>query len=158
MTMNKSTDSIISKLNPSIAVSNILIEQSHTSHLSEEEKEFILEFQPQRSLIIYGTLAPGKPNHKIITHIKGEWKSATIKGKLENEGWGAAMGFFGFKHTTPEEATVIDCWVLISDELVANWKMLDDFEGAGYKRILTSYTLNNNETGVGYIYAVNEND
>jgi hypothetical protein len=35
---------------------------------------------------------------------------------------------------------------------------LDDFEGDGYRRILAKYELDNGETGVGYIYAINEKE
>jgi hypothetical protein len=37
-----------------------------------------------------------------------------------------------------------------------NWTMLDEFERAEYKRILAQYELTNGETGVGYIYGINE--
>lgn len=36
--------------------------------------------------------------------------------------------------------------------------MLDDFEGHGYRRILTEFELENGRAGVGYIYAVNEEE
>ena len=151
-----SVNNIVQQLNQKASISTIVIDQLNMFDLSEEEKAFILQYRPQNSLIIYGTLAPGKPNHKIIEHIKGEWIPSTIKGKLENKGWGAEMGFFGFKHASPVEASIIDCWVLLSDELVDNWKMLDEFEGPGYKRVLAEYTLQDNKNGVGYIYAINE--
>jgi gamma-glutamylcyclotransferase (GGCT)/AIG2-like uncharacterized protein YtfP len=44
-------------------------------------------------LFIYGTLAPGRSNHHIIEAISGEWRSAVVKGRLLNEGWGAASGY-----------------------------------------------------------------
>ena len=37
-------------------------------------------------LFVYGTLAPGKPNHHVISDVAGEWENATVKGTLVNEG------------------------------------------------------------------------
>jgi len=37
-------------------------------------------------LFIYGTLAPGRPNHHVVEDIPGNWEEATLKGTLLNEG------------------------------------------------------------------------
>ncbi|RFS18603.1 gamma-glutamylcyclotransferase [Emticicia sp. C21] len=113
-------------------------------------------YQPEKVLIVYGTLAPGKPNHSKIEHIKGEWEKIIVKGKLVKEGWGAELGYYGFTHAAPEEQITIEAYVLFSDELPANWQYLDDFEGNGYKRIIAKYELGNGKIGVGYIYAIND--
>jgi len=124
--------------------------------LSEVEKTFIKTYNPERSFIVYGTLAPDAPNHSVVEHIKGNWQPGIVRGSLENKGWGADMGYYGFMHTSIEEQKEIKVFVLFSDELVANWQMLDDFEGTGYKRILAKYELANGQIGVGNIYAINE--
>lgn len=149
-------EEIIKSLNTNENVSNIISDNLDNLKLEEHEKELIRKFQPEKKLIIYGTLAPGKPNYSKIEHIKGEWKKAVIKGVLQNKGWGAELGFYGFKHANADEQTTIEAQVLFSDELVANWPYLDDFEGDGYKRILARYELENGEAGAGYIYAINE--
>ena len=98
------------------------------------------------------------PNHSVVEHIKGNWQCGIVKGTLENKGWGADMGYYGFRQTDIEDQKQIKVLVLVSDELVANWKMLDDFEGSGYKRILAKYELANGQIGVGNIYAINDDN
>ena len=44
-------------------------------------------------LFVYGTLAPGRPNEHVLASVDGEWESATVRGTLVEEGWGAGLGF-----------------------------------------------------------------
>lgn len=124
--------------------------------LTELEKTFIKTYSPEKSLIVYGTLAPNAPNHSVIEHVKGKWHQGIVRGKLENKGWGAELGYYGFQHVSVKEQEEIKVFVLFSDELVANWQLLDEFEGDGYRRILAKYELENGQTGVGNIYAIIE--
>ena len=126
--------------------------------LTEGEKTFIKTYSPEKSFIVYGTLAPNAPNHSVIEHIKGNWQRGIVRGSLEKKGWGADLGYYGFRHTGIEKQEEIKVFVLSSDELVANWQLLDDFEGTGYRRILAKYELENGQTGVGNIYAINEDE
>ena len=126
--------------------------------LTEGEKTFIKTYSPEKSFIVYGTLAPNAPNHSVIEHIKGNWQRGIVRGSLEKKGWGAELGYYGFKHTSDEKQEEIKVFVLFSDELDANWQLLDDFEGNGYKRILAKYELENGQIGVGNIYAINEEE
>jgi len=105
-------------------------------------------------LIIYGSLAPGESNHSVMDPIKGEWKKAIIKGKLEEGGWGSSLGYNGFIPVNNEEAETIKAYVLFSEDLTSHWDYLDEFEGDGYTRIQTEYELENGEKGSGYIYAL----
>ena len=73
-----------------------------------------------------------------------------------NEGWGAELAYFGFKHAHRDEQENIEAYILFSNELVDNWSYLDEFEGDGYKRILAKFELENGEVGVGNIYAIND--
>lgn len=148
---------MIAALNKRTDIAHIKVAQLDTLSLSEEEKNFLRQYLPEQVLIIYGTLAPGKPNHIKIAHIKGNWTNATVNGILENKGWGAALGFNGFRHVAPgQSAQVIEAQVLHSTQLNDYWALLDDFEGNGYKRILAPYTLADQTTRVGYIYAIND--
>jgi gamma-glutamylcyclotransferase (GGCT)/AIG2-like uncharacterized protein YtfP len=124
--------------------------------LTEAEKAVIQRYCPEKALIVYGTLAPGKPNHFVVEHIKGDWQKGIVKGRLFSEGWGADMGYPGFKHSSKELQETISAHILFSDELVKNWPMLDDFEGVGYKRVLAKFELENGIVGVGNIYSINE--
>lgn len=126
--------------------------------LTRAERKFLESFSPEKSLIIYGSLASGAPNYSVVEHIKGNWQKGTVRGSLEKKGWGADLGYFGFRQTTREIQQEIKVFVLFSGELNANWQMLDDFEGHGYRRILTEFELENGRAGVGYIYAVNEEE
>jgi gamma-glutamylcyclotransferase (GGCT)/AIG2-like uncharacterized protein YtfP len=114
------------------------------------------DLQSIPALIIYGSLAPGESNHAVMEPIKGEWKKATIKGKLHEGGWGSSLGYNGFVSVNNEEAEIINCYVLFSDDLPAHWDYLDKFEGDGYTRIETDYELENGKKGIGFIYALNQ--
>jgi len=116
------------------------------------------EHKPERTLIVYGTLAPNKPNHSVVEHIKGTWHKGTVRGKLVNQGWGAQSGYPGFMPASSEEQTEIEVFVLISNELESNWQYLDNFEGEDYIRMLAAYELDTGEKGVGNIYAINQNN
>lgn len=147
----------LSDLNRRKDVAEITIKTLNQYNLSSDELTFLEKYSPQNKLIIYGTLAPEKPNHHKISHIKGDWKSAVLKGgKLESKGWGADLGFNGYVPAKENEQNDISCYVLFSDELIENWEFLDEFEGVGYKRILAEYELENGEKGVGYVYGINQ--
>ena len=151
-------DTIVESLNKKMKSLGVSPEKLEHKDFTEAEKAFIKTYSPEKYFIVYGTLAPGKPNHSKVEHIKGKWQNAIVRGKLEKKGWGAGLGYYGFKHCGIKEQNIIEAFVLFSDELVANWQYLDDFEGDGYRRILAKYELDNGETGVGYIYAINEKE
>ncbi|MFN3847982.1 MAG: gamma-glutamylcyclotransferase [Spirosomataceae bacterium] len=124
--------------------------------LTESEKTFLQIFQPEKHFIVYGTLAPNRLNHHKVEHIRGTWHEGIVRGKLVSKGWGAELGYNGFKHCSTEESTDIQAFILTSEELPQNWQALDDFEGVEYKRILAQYKLANGTQGVGYIYSLND--
>jgi len=88
---------------------------------------------PADKLFIYGTLAPGEENHFVMEPIDGTWVSGSIRGTVLDVGWGGATsGYPGF---IPEPGgDEVPGYLFTSKELPANWPMLDDFEGAGYRR------------------------
>ena len=149
-------DTIIKDLNKKITSQGVSVEKLNNEDLTEVEEEFLNKYKPHQSIIIYGTLAPNRPNHSKIEHINGKWIKGVVKGKLVKEGWGAALGYLGFKHSSIEEQANIEAYILFSDELVDNWTYLDEFEGDGYRRILAKFELDNGEVGVGNIYAIND--
>lgn len=148
-------DCLIAELNQRADVAELRIEDLQGKGLNEDQCKFLLSYCPENVLIIYGTLAPGKPNHRKVSHIRGEWKPAVIKGgKLDKRGWGAEMGFDGFTPCQAADQKDIDAMILYAGELMDNYAVLDEFEGAGYQRILARFELENGKSGVGYIYAV----
>lgn len=151
-------DKIIEKLNQGKAITSRRTNNLDGSGFTEVEKKFFKIYKPENALIIYGTLAPNRTNHSVIEHIKGKYQKAKVKGKLENKGWGAELGFPGFRHGNVDDQTEIECIVLFSEELLANWQRLDEFEGTEYKRILAKYELDTGEIGVGNNNASNEQE
>lgn len=83
-------------------------------------------------LAVYGSLGPGRPNHHVLEPLGGRWFEGTVRGRLVDEGWGAAMGYPGI--VLDDDAPAVDVWVLESDRLRDFWARLDEFEGPGYKR------------------------
>ncbi len=126
------------------------------SDLTDGEKLFIQIYKPEKKLIIYGSLAPNCINHNQVEHIVGQWRKGVIQGTLEKIGWGADLGYWGYRKTNSELDTAIDAFILFSDELPAHYAALDDFEGEEYERILAIFELDNGEVGVGNIYALRQ--
>ena len=147
---------LIEGLNKNKHTQNIGLGSLDDMGFTEAEKIFIETYRPEKSFIIYGSLAPNAPNHHIVEHIKGTWQAGIVKGQLEEKGWGVDFGYLGFKHVSGEEQKEIKAFILHSDELVDNWQLLDEFEGDGYRRLLALFELKNGQIGVGNIYAINE--
>ena len=104
-------------------------------------------------LFVYGTLAPGKPNHKVLADIPGHWEAATLNGKLVDEGWGAELGCPGILPS--DEGEAVEGFVFASDQLSEQWPMLDEYEGAGYKRVTVVVETEWGEKIDAYVYALN---
>ena len=101
-------------------------------------------------LFVYGTLGPGRPNEHVLKAIGGVWENATVRGKLRQEGWGAEMGYPGIDLN--ENGEEIEGFVFISENLSNHWKVLDDFEGEGYERVVTQAKLKDGSMVDAYIY------
>ena len=104
------------------------------------------------NLFIYGTLGPNRPNEHIMKEIGGSWKNATVRGILKQEGWGAQMGYPAI--ILDKNANEVEGFIFISKNLSNNWKMLDEFEGSEYERIITQVKLEDNSIVDSYIYAL----
>ncbi len=89
----------------------------------------------QKRLATYGTLAPGCPNNHQLADLKGRWKTGTVRGRLLEAGWGADLGFPGLVLEPSGEE--VEVFVFESEDLPEHWQRLDEFEGAGYERVLT---------------------
>jgi gamma-glutamylcyclotransferase (GGCT)/AIG2-like uncharacterized protein YtfP len=89
---------------------------------------------PERRLAVYGTLVPGGPNFSKISQLTGSWRSGTVHGTLEAQGWGAESGYPGLRWD-PDSKEKVVVHVLESEMLSNQWSMLDDFEGSDYRRI-----------------------
>src|SRR5688572_6520904 len=102
------------------------------SHRAEQRLDDL--FGSSHTLAVYGTLAPGQPNHHVVAPLGGEWTDGLIEGDLLPVGWGAALGYPGFRPRVGGDAVAVQ--VLIASSLATAWPTLDRFEGPGYQRIL----------------------
>ena len=102
------------------------------------------------NLFVYGTLGPNRPNEHVLKEIGGSWQDATVKGNLRQEGWGAEIGYPGID--LDKNADEIEGFLFISENLSSHWKVLDDFEGEGYKRVITQAKLKDGSMVDSYIY------
>jgi len=91
-------------------------------------------FGTSHTLAVYGTLAPGRPNHHLVASLGGEWTEGLIEGDLLPVGWGADLGHPGFRPQAGGDAVAVG--VLRAPLLASAWPDLDRFEGEGYRRIL----------------------
>jgi gamma-glutamylcyclotransferase (GGCT)/AIG2-like uncharacterized protein YtfP len=84
---------------------------------------------PEESLIVYGSLAPGEANHFLLAGLEGEWYRCRIRGQMGNY-----RGFKSFRYDPrgPEHPA----WLLSSPDISRVLPELDDFEGDEYERII----------------------
>lgn len=104
-------------------------------------------------LFIYGTLAPGRSNHHHMADIQGDWQPATLRGRLYEEGWGAAAGYPAI--VPGEDGDPVAGFVFSSDHLGAHWSRLDAFEGEGYLREQVTVTLEDGTPVEAFVYSLN---
>jgi gamma-glutamylcyclotransferase (GGCT)/AIG2-like uncharacterized protein YtfP len=104
-------------------------------------------FRTSHTLAVYGTLAPGQPNHHVVAPLGGEWTDGLIEGDLLPVGWGAALGYPGFRPRVGGDAVAVQ--VLTASSLATAWPALDHFEGPGYQRILVP--IFSTELGAGQV-------
>ena len=87
-------------------------------------------------LATYGSLAPGGPNHDQLDGLDGRWLDGFVRGRLVDEGWGAGLGYPAL--ILDREGPEVPVQVFESVDLPDHWSRLDDFEGPGYHRIVTT--------------------
>jgi gamma-glutamylcyclotransferase (GGCT)/AIG2-like uncharacterized protein YtfP len=86
-------------------------------------------------LATYGSLSPGEVNHDQLSSLKGRWLKGTVRGVLQNAGWGSSMGFPGL--TLDPAGPEVSVNLFESPELREHWHRLDEFEGSEYRRVVT---------------------
>jgi gamma-glutamylcyclotransferase (GGCT)/AIG2-like uncharacterized protein YtfP len=100
----------------------------------DAERRLEALFSIGHTLAVYGTLAPGRPNHHVVAPLGGEWTDGLVEGDLSPTGWGAALGYPAFRSRVGGPAVAVQ--VLTSASLATAWPALDRFEGREYRRIL----------------------
>lgn len=86
-------------------------------------------------LASYGTLAPGRVNHRELASLSGSWQSGTVKGWLVDEGWATQLGYPAL--VLDPNGLHVEVALFESEELPAHWSRLDEFEGSSYRRVIT---------------------
>ena len=102
------------------------------------------------NLFVYGTLAPGEPNEYVLKDVEGTWLPGTVKGQLFESGWGAAMGYPGI--VLDDNGANVSGLLFSAPNLADHLARLDEFEGEGYQRVMTTVYLDNGDTAQAYIY------
>jgi gamma-glutamylcyclotransferase (GGCT)/AIG2-like uncharacterized protein YtfP len=93
-----------------------------------EADEALLDF-PSTRLAVYGTLAPGQPNHYVIAGLGGRWAEGSVDGVVRT-----VAGYPAFTWETG--AGPVRVQVLESRRLPRHWPRIDAFEGPLYRCIL----------------------
>lgn len=123
-----------------VAAANVVRRRGEGAGATEQgaaagaERRLDALFRTRGTLAVYGTLAPGQPNHHVVAPLGGEWTDGVVEGDLFPVGWGAALGYPAFRPRAGGAAVPVK--VLASPALERAWPELDRFEGAEYRRIL----------------------
>ncbi len=102
-------------------------------------------FTCSQQLVVYGTLAPGEPNHHQLAACPGTWARAAVRGRR-------AMRQFPV-FTYDAAAPLVPVLWLTSASLPPHWARLDAFEGPDYRRILVPVWLGEQWVNVAHLYA-----
>ncbi len=87
------------------------------------------------ALFVYGTLKPGEPAAHLLSVRNGNWQSAQIRAHHFPEGVDGTEGYPAVRLSA--QAPLLNGMLLQSAELPALLPSLDDYEGPGYKRVVT---------------------
>lgn len=106
-------------------------------------------------LATYGSLAPGRPNHRQLDGLDGDWSRGRVHGRLVDAGWGAALGYPAL--VVDPAGPAVDVQVFESRDLPAHWARLDAFEGPGYRRVVTTVRMHAGDVDA-FIYVLHAPD
>jgi gamma-glutamylcyclotransferase (GGCT)/AIG2-like uncharacterized protein YtfP len=90
---------------------------------------------PEKQLIVYGSLVPGGLNHFLLADLPGTWEQCFIRGRM-GEYWGFRT--FRYDPAGPEHPA----WLLTSPALPGILPDLDGFEGEAYERRIIPARVN----------------
>lgn len=101
-------------------------------------------------LFVYGSLAPGRSHHHLLSDLPGHWQPATCTGFLLPGGFGMSRGWPAFK---PDPAgTDINGYLFTSGALSPRWSLLDRFEGRAYRRVRCQVRLADGSQVSAWLY------
>lgn len=135
-----------------MTIETLALVESANSGDSDALAQLERNFGVSETLAVYGSLAPGRSNYRIVEPLGGDWTNGYIEGDLFQTGWGAPLGYWAFRPRTGGERVTVK--VLKSPNLSSAWQMLDDFEGPEYQRILVAVLHNDGDIfTVANVYA-----
>ena len=112
---------------------------------------------PSCRLVVYGTLAPGQPNHHVIQAIEGSWRPCRLNAVVKELHGLPVMTWL------PRGRLTVNALLFESDDLPGHWQVLDRFEGTGYRRHLVEASVSTSgeredaTVANAYIGSVDEN-
>lgn len=119
------------------------------------ERAFEALYGASQYLAVYGSLAPGRENHRVVAQLAGDWREGFVHGDLSPAGWGAALGFPALQWRP--DGPRVPVHLLCSDRLTADeWARLDQFEGAEYRRVLVPVYHDSGLLAVANLYEGNQ--
>jgi len=104
-------------------------------------------------LFVYGTLCPNKANAHILEQIGGHWAKASVRGVIHILDWGPDKGLTAIVLDSNENW--VEGYVFSTEKLPEHWKMLDDFEGFQYQRVIADVKLETGEQIKAWTYQLN---
>lgn len=99
-------------------------------------------------LAVYGTLAPGGSNARVLEGVPGEWMRGTVAGTRHDDGW------HGYPGVVLDGRGQVPVRVLESPRLADHLARLDAFEGPGYRRVVTTVELTDGRTVDAWVYVL----
>lgn len=108
----------------------------------------------ERRLAVYGSLAPGESNHDQLAGLAGTWTPGIVRGRLDDRGWGARLGFPALRPDPAGPPVAVQ--VFTSDDLPRHWSRLDAFEGDDYVRVVAEVELEDGSRFEASVYALAE--
>jgi len=131
---------------------NALRAAGPSQRLQQIEERIAARFSAQCRLAVYGSLAPGRSNHRQLRDLRGEWYSGcSVRGELADRGWSAGLGFPTLCWSPSGPAVPVEMFV--SNQLPRHWARLDEFEGADYQRIVVPVFSGAGVVAVANLYA-----
>ena len=100
--------------------------------------------QAEHRLCVYGTLAPGRSNHREVAHLGGTWSEITVTGRVAKRRYPV--------FTFDPEGAPQPMLLLEATALATAWPQLDRFEGREYRRIAVPATRQDGSTVEAFVY------
>ena len=139
------------------ALDKVLLRVNALRHAAEPALEWTVAeeilvslFRTSSHFAVYGTLAPGAPNHHVLESVGGNWRDGAVHGDLHQTGWGAQQGYPAIRWNPRSGQVPVK--LLVSDDLEQHWQRLDKLEGREYQRILVPVYVGDEVVAVANIY------